>query len=111
MPTVDSSRTAARLLDVRSAVRRVISFEVRCSSSGIQAPCSVSIGSSRCVISVAGVIPVSIADANTNGLKADPGCRRAWLARLKWLSLKLRPPTSTRTYPVPGSIDTIAPSR
>ena len=37
MPTSRSTRTAARLLDVRSAVRRVIDA-VECSSSGVQAP-------------------------------------------------------------------------
>ena len=44
-------RTAARLLDVRSAVRTVIADSVECSSSGIHAPCSVWTGSSSPVMS------------------------------------------------------------
>ena len=39
MPTSSSIRTAARLLDVRSAVRIVIDGLSRCSSSGTHAPC------------------------------------------------------------------------
>ena len=45
MPTSSSIRTAARLLDVRSAVRIVIDGLSRCSSSGTHAPWSVMIGS------------------------------------------------------------------
>jgi hypothetical protein len=52
MPTVFSSCTAARLLDVRSAVRSVICAASLCSSSGTQLPCDVRIGSLRRVISV-----------------------------------------------------------
>jgi len=47
MPTCCSMRTAARLLDVRSAVRIVISDADECPSSGVHAPCTVEIGSSR----------------------------------------------------------------
>jgi hypothetical protein len=47
MPTSCSSRAAARLLEVLSAERSVNSGVSRCSSSGIQSPCSVAIGSSR----------------------------------------------------------------
>jgi hypothetical protein len=38
------------------------------------------------VIVVAGLIPFSSAVASTNGLKADPGWRCPWTARLNWLS-------------------------
>jgi hypothetical protein len=44
MPTVSSIRTAARLLDMRNAVRIVIGEPSECSSSGTHAPCSVMIG-------------------------------------------------------------------
>ena len=40
MPTCWSSRTAARLLDVRRPVRRLIDVADECSSSGVHAPCS-----------------------------------------------------------------------
>ena len=40
----------------------------------------------------------------TNGLKADPGWRRARMARSSGLEAKSRPPTSARTPPVSGSI-------
>ena len=43
------------------------------------------------------------------GLKAEPGCLRAWVARLKVLSPKSLPPMSTRTWPVFSSMDTTAP--
>ena len=43
-------------------------------------------------------------------MKVEPGERNAWEARLNWLSLKSLPPTIERTRPVPGSIDTTAPS-
>ena len=76
---------------------------------GIQSPSSV--GSARRGRSMidAGHQPFSSAVANTNGLKADPGCRLACTARLKRLSSKFRPPTSTRTSPVAASIATSAP--
>ena len=45
MPIVFSNCTAARLLDVRSAVRSVIDEAVECSSSGTQSPWSVGVGS------------------------------------------------------------------
>src|SRR3990170_6453637 len=83
MPTVFSIWTAARLLDVRSAVRIVISSAVECSSSGIHPPWGVSMGSFRLVMSDAGEYPASRAAAYTNGLKADPAWRLAWTARLK----------------------------
>src|SRR3954466_3337797 len=54
MPTCCSSCTAARLLDVRRAVRRVIDGAEECSSSGVHAPWAVAIGSSRLVSTVAG---------------------------------------------------------
>jgi hypothetical protein len=73
IPTVSSTRTAARLLDVRRAVRMVREGVSRCSSSGIQPPCGVSTGSSRLVIRLAGVSPDWIAAAKMNGLNADPG--------------------------------------
>ena len=63
MPTSSSMRTAARLLDVRSAARIVIASPARCSSSGTHAPCSVITGWLRPVISVAGVWPRSSAAA------------------------------------------------
>ena len=63
MPTSSSIRTAARLLDVRSAVRIVIDGLSRCSSSGTHAPCSVMIGSSSFSMSVAGEKPRSSAAA------------------------------------------------
>ena len=43
--------TAARLLDVRSAVRIVITGDSRCSSSGVQAPCGVLMGAYDFLIS------------------------------------------------------------
>ena len=46
----------------------------------------------------------------TNNLNVEPGERRAWAARLNWLLSKSLPPTIERTRPVPGSIDTTAPS-
>ena len=106
MPTVFSIWTAARLLDVFSAVLIVISVALECSSSGTHLPWSVSIGLSSPVITVAGLKPASSAAANTNGLNAEPDCRLAWVARLKRLSLKSRPPTKAATCPVVGSIDT-----
>ena len=63
MPTVFNIRTAARLLDVRSAVRMVMAPAVECSSSGIQPPCGVSIGASRSVIIAPALMPDSIAEA------------------------------------------------
>ena len=42
------------------------------------------------------------------GLKAEPGCRRAWVARLKVLSPKSLPPMSARTWPVLSSMETSA---
>ncbi len=111
MPIVFSSWTAARLLEVRSAVRSVMAGSVECSSSGTQSPCGVSVGSFRPVIIDAGEWPASSAAANTKGLKADPDCRFACTARLKRLSLKSRPPTMARTCPVAGSSDTSAPCR
>ena len=50
-----SSRTAARLLDVRSAVRRLIESAAECSSSGVHPPCGVAIGALRFWRIVAGV--------------------------------------------------------
>src|SRR5258705_5126257 len=46
-----------------------------------------------------------------NGLKAEPGWREACTARLKFESLKSRPPTSARTCPLEGSMETTAPWR
>ena len=63
MPTVSSIRTAARLLDVRSAVRMVIEAAVECSSSGSHAPLYVSTGSFNRSITLAGEYPFSIAAA------------------------------------------------
>src|SRR6185503_9403116 len=54
MPTSWSRRTAALLLDVRSPVRSVIDEAEECPSSGMYAPCSVAIGSSRWLITLAG---------------------------------------------------------
>jgi hypothetical protein len=111
MPTELSNWTAARLLDVRSAVRSVIELAFECSSSGSQPPCGVSIGSFRCVITEPGENPASSAAAYTNGLNAEPDCRFACTARLNELSLKSRPPTMARTWPVAGSIATSAACR
>ena len=47
-------RTAARLLDVRSAVRSVIESALECSSSGTAAACGVAIGSFSPLMTVAG---------------------------------------------------------
>jgi membrane peptidoglycan carboxypeptidase len=46
-PTSCRRRTAARLLDMRSPARRLIEPAAECSSSGVHAPWSVSIGSFR----------------------------------------------------------------
>ncbi len=54
IPTDASICTAARLLDVRSAERIVISSPVEWSSSGSQAPLTVRIGSFSPVMSDAG---------------------------------------------------------
>ena len=54
MPTVCSICTAARLLDVFNAARIVMAPARLCSSSGTHAPCSVSIGTLRFEITVAG---------------------------------------------------------
>ena len=54
MPTSCSIRTAARLLDVRSAARMVIVSAVECPSSGTHAPSTVIVGSLRLVMRVAG---------------------------------------------------------
>ena len=43
-------------------------------------------------------------------MNVEPGERSAWEARLNWLALKSLPPTIERTKPVPGSIETTAPS-
>ena len=85
MPRSSSIRTAARLLDVFSAARIVMALADECPSSGTQSPCTVSIGSSRRSMTLAGVYPASSAAAYTKGLNADPGCRFAWSARLKLL--------------------------
>lgn len=50
----------------------------------------------------------SMAAANVNGLKADPACRRAWVARLNLAVSKSRPPTMARISPVAGSMATRA---
>ena len=97
MPTVASICTAARLLDVRSAERIVISSPVECSSSGSHAPWTVRTGSLSPVMSEAGEYPASSAAAYTNGLNAEPDWRFACVARLNWLSPKFRPPTITLT--------------
>jgi hypothetical protein len=57
---------------------------------------------------VTGEIPSRSAVARTNGLKEEPGCRSACVARLNWLSRKLEPPTMALTAPVRGSIATSA---
>src|SRR5262249_8812152 len=54
MPTVDRSCTAARLLEIFSADRIVISLAVEWPSSGIHAPWAVAIGASRFEITDAG---------------------------------------------------------
>src|SRR3546814_10001206 len=56
----------------------------------------------------AGLKPRSIAAAYRNGLKLDPGWRRAWVARLNLLPAKLKPPTSERRAPFSGFRDTSA---
>jgi hypothetical protein len=63
MPTSWSRRTAARLLDMRKAARRLIDAAPECSSSGVHAPWSVAIGSFRRSMTVAGVNPASSAVA------------------------------------------------
>ena len=40
-----------------------------------------------------------------NGLKAEPGWRRAWMARLNFCPAKLKPPTSARRAPVSYSME------
>ena len=57
---------------------------------------------------VIGEMPCRSAVASTIGLKDEPGCRSAWVARLNWLSRKFEPPTIARTAPVRGSIATSA---
>jgi hypothetical protein len=54
MPMLFRSWTAARLLDVRKAVRNVIELAEECSSSGTQPPCGVAIGASRFSMTDAG---------------------------------------------------------
>ena len=41
---------------------------------------------------------------SAGGLKADPGLRFAWVARLNWLFLKSYPPTIALTPPLRGSM-------
>ena len=42
-------------------------------------------------------------------MKAEPGCLFAWVALLNSLDIKLYPPTKALTFPLKGSITTIAP--
>ena len=58
---------------------------------------------------VAGVKPFSNAAEYTNGLNDEPGWRSAWVARLKLLRKKSKPPFSATIAPSNGSIDTNAP--
>ena len=53
--------------------------------------------------------PARTAAEYTNGLKVDPGCRIAWVARLYFESSKSRPPIMARMYPVFASRATSAP--
>ena len=62
--------------------------------------------SGRSSTRVSGITPCSKAVAYRKGLKLEPGCRRACVARLKGPRLKLKPPTSARTRPVAGSSET-----
>ena len=55
-----------------------------------------------------GAIPLRSAAASTIGLKDDPGCRSACVARLNWLRWKFVPPNIAFTAPVRGSIATSA---
>ena len=60
------------------------------------------------VKTLSGEMPSFSAVASTNGLKAEPGCRSPWTARLNWLSWKLRPPYIVSTAPFDGLIATSA---
>ena len=70
-PCRRSSCTAARLLDVRSAVRSVIACADECSSSGIHSPWAVSTGSSRLVS------PSNSARRRRRRRTKRAGCRKA----------------------------------
>ncbi len=59
---------------------------------------------------VDGWMPSSSAAASTNGLKDEPGWRWASVARSNGCFEKSRPPTSALTWPLRGSIATIAPA-
>src|SRR5215203_1484611 len=48
----------------------------------------------------AGVMPLSSAAAYTNGLKVDPGCRCAWVARLNEEPRESKPPCIANICPV-----------
>jgi hypothetical protein len=110
IPTCWSSAAAARLLDTRSARRSVYS-ERSFWPDGSQGPPTAAIGRSRCWRSVPGPNPRSRAAAKMIGLNAEPACRRAWVARLKLLARKSRPPTRASTSPRTGSMATKLPCR
>jgi len=59
---------------------------------------------------LAAVKPFSSAAAYTNGLKFDPGWRRAWTTRLNFERTKSMPPTRARIAPSSGLSATSAPS-
>ena len=92
MPTVSSTRTAARLLDVRSAVlhrhgRRRRMFVFREPGALVRRRWA----RFRRSITVAGEYPFSIAAAYTNGLKAEPGWRFDCSARFRPTLVMSRP--------------------
>ena len=60
------------------------------------------------MIRVEGAIPCRNALASTIGLKEEPGCRSACVARLNWLRRKFVPPNIAFTPPVRGLIATRA---
>jgi hypothetical protein len=72
----------------------------------MRSPASISIGLD--MMCVPGAIPLRSAAANTIGLKDEPGCRSACVARLNWLRWKFVPPNIALTAPVRGSIATSA---
>ncbi|MNM92584.1 hypothetical protein D3C81_1049220 [compost metagenome] len=105
---LSSRRTETRLRDCTSASRRRIgprkpppSF---CGCQVLPRRSRNTTGASSTI--EAGLKPLSNAAAYTNGLKLEPGWRRAWVARLNLLPAKLKPPTSARNAPVSASSET-----
>ena len=110
VPTFCWSATAAWLFDWYSASRSVWkSGDSPPALRGAHSSRPGAVTSCRLKSTVTGEKPCCSAAAYTNGLKAEPGWRWLFTARLKGEALKSRPPTRARMAPVPGSRTTRAP--